>query len=196
MRINKTRRRVLYVSLAAATVRSFGATQPPPQPRHRYDNGKAFKYAKDYCSKSENSCGVFLKADNLSDCSHFIAHCLAAGGIEVKNPDKSNALCPKGLAVRSADIENELRALAKKYKNVFEIDLSDAIVGDVGFLKNLRPARGGYVPTHAFMISKPGNYRAGLAKPFVWSHTANRCDSEMDIQIAGYFSSAFRLEDG
>src|SRR3569833_400171 len=43
-----------------------------------YSNTAAIKYAKDYAGRNTNSCGVYNydPANKLSDCAHFIAHCL------------------------------------------------------------------------------------------------------------------------
>jgi hypothetical protein len=69
--------------------------------------------------------------------------------------------------VRNVDIEAHLKNLAGQYANIKEITLADAIVGDYGFLNGIRPARGGFVPTHSFMISRNGEYLGGLVRPRV-----------------------------
>ena len=153
-----------------------------------YDNHKAITYAKTWCSKASNACGVHLEGDNRSDCAHFLAHCLAAGGITIKDP--STGLCPHGLAVRNVDLVAGLKALGQAYENVFPIPLNDAIVGDVGFLKIERPR-------HAFMVCEPWNsYGNPLSTPKVYAHSSARCCETMDTSWRQWLSDAFRLEDG
>lgn len=154
-----------------------------------YQNIKAIDYAKRYCGVQNNSCGKYLTGESLSDCAHFLAHCLAAGGIKVMNTDPATAFCGHGLAVRNPVIVAELNRLAGLYENVKPIDLSDTIVGDIGFLRLERPR-------HAFMVSRPGPYPGNLNVPFVWAHSNSRCDEQLDTEFRQWLSSAFRLEDG
>lgn len=156
--------------------------------RTPYKNIRAIKYAKDYCGKQDNACGVCLMGDNKSDCAHFLAHCLKAGGIEIRDP--STNLCPHGLAVRNVDLVAELNWLAKNFENVYAIELNEAIVGDVGFLELARPY-------HAFMVCEPWNsYGDPLSTPKVYAHASARCCEKMDTRWKQWFSDAFRLEDG
>lgn len=157
--------------------------------RIKYSNPKAYGYAKKYCQSEDNECGVFLSGQNKSDCAHFIAHCLNAGGIVIKNSDPQTKFCPQGLAVRNPVIVDSLRQLATRFENIKEIDLSDTIVGDVGFLTLDRPR-------HAFMVCKPGQQPGNLNVPFVWAHSSARCCEQLDTNWRQWFSTAFRLEDG
>lgn len=160
--------------------------------RHPYKNIAAINYAKKYCGQTGsegNSCGVYLSGENKSDCAHFLAHCLAAGGIRIANTNPGTAFCPDGLAVRNTDIESELKRLSKQYDNIKEIDLSDAIVGDVGFLQAHRP-------WHAFMVCEVWNIGMPTSTPKVWAHSSARCCEEMNTDWKHWFSSAYRLEDG
>lgn len=158
--------------------------------KHPYDNMRAIEYAKKWCNQKGNSCGVYLEGGNKSDCAHFLAHVLAAGGIVIKNPDPGSAFCKAGLAVRNTDIVMELRRLAGAFENIKKIDLNEAIVGDVGFLKLERPR-------HAFMICEIWNQASHpLSTPKVWAHSSARCCEEMDTWWRQWLSDAFRLEDG
>lgn len=157
--------------------------------RTPYRNLNAIAYAKHYCGSENNSCGKYLKGDKLSDCAHFIAHCLHAGGIKITNNDPATALCPDGLAVRNTVIVAELTRLAAQFENVKAIDLGDTILGDIGFLKAERPR-------HAFMVSKPGPLPDKFNVPFVWAHSTSRCDEQLDTNFRQWLSSAFRMEDG
>lgn len=157
--------------------------------RTPYSNFKATQFAKEWCGETDNVCGVYLTGANKSDCAHFVAHCLNAGGIRIPNDDPTNLLCPMGLAVRNSTLVAGLRALAANYDNVREIDLADTILGDVGFL-NLDK------PRHAFMVCKPGPLPGNLNVPYVWAHSDSRCCEQLDTLWRQWFSTGFRLEDG
>lgn len=156
-----------------------------------YNNGKAIQHAKSWCGKQSNPCGVYLEGPERSDCAHFLAHCLKAGGIEIRNQDTATAFCPHGLAVRNTVLVAVLKDLALRYSNIREIGLADAIVGDVGFLD--RPDR----PYHAFMICEPVDMRLTPPPPIkVYAHSTSRCCEAMDAKWRQWFSTLFRLEDG
>src|SRR5688572_21141459 len=105
-----------------------------PETKVAYDNWKAITYARKYCGQRQNECGVYLDGPKKTDCAHFMAHALAAGGIRVAVTDPSANLCPWGLTVRNTDLVAALRALAARHSNVHEIGLTDSIIGDIGFL--------------------------------------------------------------
>jgi len=160
--------------------------------KYPYSNSKAIAYAKAWANKKANSCGTYYSAAKQTDCAHFIAHCLNAGGINVPSnvPDSPTFKnCSAKLAVRNTSIEAMLRILSQDYENIFEIDLSDAIVGDIGFLQAHRPV-------HAFMVCEVWNkYKNPLGTPKVWAHSTERNCEEMDTDFKQWFSSAYRLED-
>ena len=158
----------------------------------KFDNWKAISHAKAWCEQKNNPCGNYFEGGNYSDCAHFIAHCMAAGGLTIKAPDPAFNPCPNGLAVRNTDLVAALRKfIAEGYSNLSEIGLTDAIVGDIGFLDS--PVR----PYHAFMICKPVNL-AKMPPPAVevWAHSTSRCCKPMDAQWKQWFSTAFRITDG
>lgn len=172
--------------IAAAAPRIARAAGKVP-----FDNQKAISHAKSWCGKKDNPCKKYLEGGNYSDCAHFIAHCLAAGGLKIE-ADPSFSPCPQGLAVRNTDLVAALRNFVKQgYSNVLEIDFSDAIVGDIGFLN--RPDR----PTHAFMVCKTVDMRKMPPPPVeVWAHSDSRCCEAMNAQWRQWFSTAFRITDG
>jgi Putative amidase domain len=155
-------------------------------PTTPYKNWDAITYAKTWCGQQQNSCGVYLQGDNKSDCAHFLAHCLAAGGIVIRD---DTGLCPVGLTVRNTTLVPALQNLAANYTNVVEIGLADAIVGDVGFLNYLQP-------THAFMICEPFDLGDPLLAPKVYAHSNSRCCDRLDTLWRQFFSTMFRLTDG
>lgn len=75
-----------------------------------YKNIDAIAYAKKYASVNDNSCGVYNNNPNakLSDCAHFIAHCLKNGGIEIKAAQPNAAICPDGLCYRVEELTSAL----------------------------------------------------------------------------------------
>ncbi|MEM5495161.1 amidase domain-containing protein [Hoeflea sp. AS16] len=162
----------------------------PLAPRKvKFSNWKAITYAKDYCGQTANTCGAYYDQPGKTDCAHFIAHCLSAGGIAIKPGDGSTTDCPAGLAMRNTDLVAALTALATDYDNVQELGISDAIIGDIGFLNNL------IRPSHAFMICEPVNLGDPLKPAKVWSHTAARCCGDMGAEIRQWFATMFRITD-
>lgn len=155
----------------------------------KFDNWKAITYAKDYCNRKTNACGAYYDKPGKTDCAHFIAHCLSAGGIDIKPGDGSTTDCPTGLAMRNTDLVAGLRALTTAYNNVQELGIADAIIGDIGFLNNL------IRPSHTFMICEPVDLRDPLKPAKVWSHTAARCCDDMGAEIRQWFATMFRITD-
>jgi len=154
-----------------------------------YDNWKAITYAKNFCNKEDNACGVFLNKSGKTDCAHFIAHCLHAGGISIKMDDPAANYCPIGLAVRNTAIVAALKRLAANHGNVTELGITDAIVGDIGFLSNLLR------PSHAFMLCEPVDLRNPTKPAKVWAHTANKCCEDTGAEIRQWFATLFRITD-
>jgi len=155
----------------------------------KYYNSKAIAYAKNYCGKQDNACHVFLNETDKTDCAHFVAHCLDAGGITIKTTDPTANFCPSGLAVRNTDLVAALRFLASKHDNMTEIGMVDAIVGDIGFLSNLRR------PSHAFLLCEPVDLRDPLKPAKVWAHTSKKCCEDTGAEIRQWFATIFRITD-
>lgn len=158
-------------------------------PSTKYDNWKAITYAKKYCDKKDNECGDYYDQPGKTDCAHFIAHCLNAGGIAIKPPHGSDTTCPMGLAMRNTDLMAALKKMAAAYDNVTELPMGDAIIGDVGFLSNLLR------PSHAFMLCEPADLRDPLKPAKVWAHTAPKCCEDMHAEIRQWFATMFRITD-
>jgi hypothetical protein len=186
----------LFGSMIFTSVHAAAAAKPCIP----YSNPKAMEYAKKHCAQRENACNTYLKGKNLSDCAHFVAHCLKAGGIEIKRRT-GDQLCPWDLAVRNTDIDAHLAELANKYRNVRAIALEDGVVGDIGFLVGAN-RRGLFSVTHAFMI-KENRYQVDnrvipyFEPPLVWAHSAERCPEgeRMDTEYKQYLAKSYRLED-
>lgn len=157
----------------------------------KYSNIAAIQYAKTYAPQEKNACGVFLNdpSKKLSDCAHFVAHCLHAGGITIKNSDPNLKLCPMELSLRVVEIKAALRDLDAKYENVKEINIDEAITGDYGFFNVAHVGR----PSHAFMVCKPAQDKKDY---LVYAHTAARNCTKTEPTWYQFFDVAFRMEDG
>jgi Putative amidase domain len=155
----------------------------------KYDNWKAITYAKTYCGQRSNQCGDFYDKAGKTDCAHFIAHSLNAGGITIKPGNPSDTTCPMGLSMRNTDLVAALKKMARDCNNVSELGMVDAIIGDVGFLSNLRR------PSHAFMVCEPADLRDPLKPAKVWAHTAAKCCEDTGAEIRQWFATMFRITD-
>src|SRR5580658_8075791 len=92
-----------------------------------YSNIDAIGYAKQYAGQNTNSCGIYNNdpAHNLSDCAHFIAHCLNSGGITIKAKVPNPSICKDGLCYRVEELTAALSTLSKNYSNVTQISIDD-----------------------------------------------------------------------
>ncbi len=155
----------------------------------QYKNMGAIAYAKKYAALNDNKCGVYNNnsAANLSDCAHFIAHCLKDGGIEIKAGIPNTAICKDGLCYRVEELTAALLNLSKTYSNVTQIKIDDAIIGDYGFFKV--PA---IRPTHAFMICQPA---ASTDDITIYAHTTNRSCTKPEPKWYQFFDVAYRITD-
>ena len=153
----------------------------------KYDDAKATAYAKKYSSQKSNDCGHYYDQPGKTDCAHFIAHCLNAGGIVIRPGAGSTTTCPAGLAMRNTDLVTALNNLAATYDNVKELGMADAIVGDIGFLSDLRR------PSHAFMICEPVDLADPLKPAKVYAHTSAKCCEDTGAIIRQWFATMFRI---
>lgn len=174
----------LFVSIIFLT----GTTKPVA--KKKYKNSLAIAYAKKYAPMNTNSCGIYNNnpSANLSDCAHFIAHCLKAGGIEIKAAIVDSSICKEALAYRVVEITAALASLSQNYENVQQITINDAIVGDYGFFKV--PA---IRPSHAFMVCKPAVNPNDIT---IYAHTANRACTKPEPSWYQFFDVAYRITDG
>jgi hypothetical protein len=141
-----------------------------------YDPVAALAYAKKWC-EGGNACksgkdGQF-QSDNDTDCTHFMAHVLHAGGVKVPGVGAS---CKTGLTIRAVELGEWFEKASKTYANVRVISgwrLTQA--GDFAFAKDFvfRPwqMRVGENYRHAMMLAAPATEESAE----VYSHTANKC---------------------
>lgn len=155
----------------------------------KYKNQNAIAYARQYSAINDNSCGIYNNnpAANLSDCAHFIAHCLKAGGIVVKAAQPNTSICADGLSYRVSELTTALKELDELYSNIKSIGIKDAIVGDLGFFK-IPSVR----PTHVFMICAPAMNTNDVT---IYAHTTNRNCSKPEPEWYQFFDKAYNLVD-
>src|ERR1035441_7793887 len=84
-----------------------------------YDAGAAFDYARRFCGGG-NTCGNEYDLD----CTHFMCHCLAAGGIRIKAPSDPNN-CPAGLNNAVRYLAEAFELMRANYSNVTRITFDD-----------------------------------------------------------------------
>jgi len=155
----------------------------------KYKNWDAISYAKKYASLNDNSCGIYNNDSEkkLSDCAHFLAHCLNSGGIKIKANEPNLSICKDGLSYRVEELTTALYKLSQIYQNVTQISIKDAIIGDYGFFKI--PA---IRPTHAFMICKPAMNTDDIT---IYAHTTNRSCDKPEPRWYQFFDVAYRITD-
>lgn len=155
----------------------------------KYSNVAASNYAKKYAGLKDNVCGVFNDDDgkNRTDCAHFIAHCLHAGGIKIEAEIPNPTICPMNLCYRVKELTESLKKLSVDYDNISQIEISDAIHWDYGFF-NVAYVR----PSHAFMVCKP---EANVKDMTIYAHTTNRNCSKAEPNWYNFFDVAYRIAD-
>jgi hypothetical protein len=171
-------------------------------PLRAFDLSNALEYARDWAGQRQNVCGAFFDETAFSDCAHFVAHCLAAGGLHINASEPLARRCPLGVTCRSWDLVDTLRLLSRTEPHrISEIDFASAVAGDVGFLlKDSRDPRDGfgapYRPTHAFVISRAAAspLRGAADAVRVWAHSDQRSDEPLSGGWQQSFSTAFRLQ--
>gem|GEM_PF-5431415 len=89
--------------------------------------------------------------------------------------------------MRNTDLVTALNNLAATYDNVKELGMADAIVGDIGFLSDLRR------PSHAFMICEPVDLADPLKPAKVYAHTSAKCCEDTGAIIRQWFATMFRI---
>jgi hypothetical protein len=125
-----------------------------------FSNANARAYAQQYCSDG-NDCpsGVYD-----SDCTHFISHILAAGGIVLDGPTHT---CAKGLATAVVELHAAFINASEIYDNIRFYKNDQAQPGDFFFyLTNL-----GAPYDHAMLLNGP--LQANSAP--IFSHTHAHC---------------------
>lgn len=165
-------------TITLASVRSK-ATQKSSLSVLPYDSSKAMAYGRTWC-EGGNDCtdGSF---DN--DCTHFMCHCLNAGGVKVPNP---SATCSSGLCIRVNDLAAAMSNAVSQYSNVKRLDdHSQSRQGDFCFI----PSWFGLRKEHVMML-------ADVADPTgakVIAHTNNRCGEFVSFE--GADCVYYRIED-
>lgn len=128
---------------------------------------KALAYAQKYCGQQNNSCGVFYDENTGSrgDCAHFVAHCLAEGGLKFSNLEFK---CPAGMARLARDVGAGLSSASTKFDNIKLLEGFRVTTRlDIGFFVNL------FGKQHAFILAEEVLPNGSGAK--IFGHTNNRC---------------------
>jgi cell wall-associated NlpC family hydrolase len=144
-----------------------------------FSNAAALAYARQYCNDG-NDCpsGVYG-----SDCTHFISHILAAGGIVLDGPTHT---CAKGLATAVVELHAAFINASEIYDNIHVYKNDQAKRGDfIFYLTNL-----GAAYDHAMLLN--GALQANGAP--VFSHTHPHCGD-----MSGFFDPKecvyYRIDD-
>lgn len=143
-----------------------------------FDLSKALEYAQNYCAGG-NDC-----SDNefTLDCTHFMCHCLAAGGVSVSKP---SAQCASKLCIRVNDLAAAISNSVGTYSNVKKLAGHAATQrGDICFI----PSWFGLSKEHAMLLADTAT--SSGAK--VYAHTNNRCGSL--VSFDGADCTYYRIE--
>ena len=141
-----------------------------------YDSVKAKEYAIKWCSAG-NECssgkgGQFDDEIN-SDCTHFMAHILDAGGVTVAGSPEAS--CAKGLSIRVIDLGKWFADAAEKNVNVRKLpDWQSAKAGDFCFLEHFRWREFSIAKSHAMLLSAPVTTNGAK----VYSHSNQHCGED------------------
>jgi hypothetical protein len=148
-----------------------------------YSSAAAINYAKAYALLHTNSCGIYNDEPGgvLSDCAHFISHCLAKGGIKIKAAVANPSICKDGLCYRVEELRQAFEALAKKYDNINPLDINKAASGDYALLLS-----------HTFMVCT-GSVNSDEIT--VYSHTLNRSCEKPPQEWSKTFSVCYHIAD-
>lgn len=144
-----------------------------------FNSAAAFSYASEYC-RVGNDC-----PDNTFDldCTHFLCHCLNAGGVKVSKPA---ANCGSMLCIRVNDLAAALANTVGKYSNVTRITSHQATRrGDICFIPSWFPLS----KEHAMLLAGPATPEGAM----VYAHTNNRC-GEM-VKFEGAACAFYRIAD-
>ena len=141
---------------------------------HASGNSQALlRYAVLKC-KAYNSCGMTYAGEGVGgDCSHFVAHALAAGGYKVPGAGPGRS-CPSGLTHSTSELQ---AAFQRSGSGVQAIqDYQQTQRGDVAFLWRGQGTGG---PYHSMILGETVRSSAGQYCASVYCHTADRCNEEL-----------------
>ena len=132
-----------------------------------------FQFAADYCDQSVPIPGDISYRGVGGDCSHFLAHMLAAGGLRITNANFGRN-CPLGLI--HSNYEMQLAFLKMGPTNAQPIYSTLATLrGDVAFLYT----NGRGVPYHGMILAGPIFPEGGQNCAAVYCHTSDRCGEKL-----------------
>lgn len=143
-----------------------------------FDLSKTLEYAQNYCAGG-NDCS---DSEFPLDCTHFMCHCLAAGGISVSRP---SAQCASGLCIRVNDLAAAISNSVGKYSNVKKLaGYAATQKGDICFI----PSWFGLSKEHAMLLADTATSTGAK----VYAHTNNRCGNL--VTFDGAECAYYRIE--
>lgn len=118
-------------------------------------------YYEQHCRKG-NDCP---NHEYALDCTHFVCHGLASGGVKLENP---TATCDSGFGIRVADLAAAFKNATNRYSNVIRVNnFSETKSGDFCFVVSWF----GLSKDHAMVAADRVTHKDGK----VWGHTYSRC---------------------
>jgi hypothetical protein len=140
-----------------------------------------FAYVENYCHGG-NDCpdGQFD-----SDCTHFLCHALATGGLQISN---TSASCRSGLCIRVNDFAAAFDNATRTYTNVHKLaGYEVARRGDFCFIPSWFPLR----KDHAMFLAAPPQQDANpqATGAAVYAHTNSHCGefNVFDVTACVYY---------
>jgi GH24 family phage-related lysozyme (muramidase) len=174
-----------YLALASVAVLPTYAQDPVLAPASEnllpYDSAKSLTYLKKWC-KDGNDCpdGQF-REPNGTDCTHFIAHALLAGGVNVANLEPT---CKSGCCIRVKQLAPAFANAAARFSNVSKVEQKDAKAGDFVFQVSLFGSK-----SHVMVLAdKPDDKGAKI-----YGHETNRCGEYVEFDLSD--CKFYRIED-
>lgn len=160
------------------------------RPRLPYNSELAFAYAQKFCERG-NDCPTgeynslrnpitLLGNPTSTDCTHFMAHVLHAGGPRIPGSSKG-ASCESGLVIRVVELRKWFHDAANRYENVRQVESwEEARRGDYCLLGS---------GNHVVLLAGIPKAKGGP----IYGHANNRCGESVEFPIT--LSTFFRIEN-
>ena len=169
--INAETERLSKIKLVS--IEAFLEGREDRSPSLRFSNAKAKAFATEFCLESKkNGCpdGIY---EERGDCTHFISHVLAAGGVVLDGPIHT---CRKGFATVVVELHSAFINASEIYSNVRVRKSNLAEPGDYVFILENLSARN----DHAMLLNGPITGNGAN----VFGHTNQRCNERATFDPA------------
>jgi hypothetical protein len=124
---------ILAISFLLTTNVSFPLFAQPDRDVLKFDSKAAIGYAAKWCKDGNDCTSGQYKDDNNTDCTHFMAHVLKAGGVLIPGDEVS---CDAKLCIRVKEMAKWFSEATSKYRNVIRVkSWREARRGDLCFLQ-------------------------------------------------------------